>query len=262
MALDLKKLERLVELADGVKRSRCPACAANGQDKKGEHLRIAVDGRFGCCVFPGDRDHRKQIFALAGERGHRAIKVRVAPAKPTGPMQSGILGRLGHLFSSQAKHPAAPDALDGVGEVQTHIEGIRTPRTGLSDSNHDTALGDPLPNNEIRTPRTPVEYSRVYKEKIPSVEGNHVYTLRESREGVRGVRQVEGVEQTPETAEKQGRLPHFTPGGTLVIPFDSPERYHWWRGGQSVALTIAELKGPTVTPLVSEESSKNINYAN
>jgi len=23
-------------------------------------------------------------------------------------------------------------------------------------------------------------------------------------------------------------LPYLTPGGTLVIPFDSPERYHWW----------------------------------
>ena len=38
------------------------------------------------------------------------------------------------------------------------------------------------------------------------------------------------------------RLPFLTAGGTLVIPFDSPERYHWWRGGQSVAATLAEVR--------------------
>jgi len=37
------------------------------------------------------------------------------------------------------------------------------------------------------------------------------------------------------------RVPYLTPGGTLVIPFDSPERYHWWRGGQSVEQTRAEV---------------------
>jgi hypothetical protein len=37
-------------------------------------------------------------------------------------------------------------------------------------------------------------------------------------------------------------LPFLTAGGDLSIPFDSPERYHWWRGGQSVAETLAEVK--------------------
>jgi hypothetical protein len=37
-------------------------------------------------------------------------------------------------------------------------------------------------------------------------------------------------------------LPFLTAGGDLSIPFDSPERYHWWRGGQSVAATLAEVK--------------------
>jgi hypothetical protein len=27
-----------------------------------------------------------------------------------------------------------------------------------------------------------------------------------------------------------------------VIPFDSPERYHWWKGGQSVAVTRRECE--------------------
>jgi hypothetical protein len=38
------------------------------------------------------------------------------------------------------------------------------------------------------------------------------------------------------------RLPFLTACGDLSIPFDSPERYHWWRGGQSVAATLAEVK--------------------
>jgi hypothetical protein len=38
------------------------------------------------------------------------------------------------------------------------------------------------------------------------------------------------------------RLPFLTAGGDLSIPFDSPERYHWWRGGQSVAETMQEVK--------------------
>jgi hypothetical protein len=37
-------------------------------------------------------------------------------------------------------------------------------------------------------------------------------------------------------------LPFLTAGGDLSIPFDSPERYHWWRGGHSVAQTLAEVK--------------------
>ena len=38
------------------------------------------------------------------------------------------------------------------------------------------------------------------------------------------------------------RLPFLTAGGDLSIPFDSPERYHWWRGGQSVSETLREVK--------------------
>lgn len=38
--------------------------------------------------------------------------------------------------------------------------------------------------------------------------------------------------------------PRLTPDGTLVIPFDSPERYHWWKGGQSVLATLRELNAP------------------
>jgi len=41
------------------------------------------------------------------------------------------------------------------------------------------------------------------------------------------------------------RLPYLSAGGDLVIPFDSPERYHWWKvDGErlSVAATRAEVE--------------------
>src|SRR5512140_1333433 len=67
MSLDVKKLEKVRELANGVTQARCPACAEGGGDKRGEHLRIYPDGRYGCCVHPKDGEHRKRIFALAGD---------------------------------------------------------------------------------------------------------------------------------------------------------------------------------------------------
>lgn len=268
MSLDLKKLEKLVGLADGMKRARCPACAEKRQDTKGEHLLIYPDGRFGCCLFPRDREHRKQIFALAGERGRQDIKVRVVAAKPGGSVQSGILGRLGRMFSTQVKNPASTDATDGVSEVETRpaesrtlrtgetkssgdvcpaANEPRTQRTGLSNSNGELALDDCLPleeNGNPRTLRTPFENSRVYLKKVPSVEGEYVSTLKEFREGVRSVRDGEGSERPPEPAEKLERLPYLTPGGSLVIPFSSPERYHYWKGDDRLSpeQTLAEVR--------------------
>jgi hypothetical protein len=100
MSLDRTKLQKVRELANGGLQAQCPACAETGQDRKGEHLRISAEGKFGCCVFPGDRKHRSRIFALAGEHGTKSIKVRMAAAKTTEPMQLGLVGRLGRVFST------------------------------------------------------------------------------------------------------------------------------------------------------------------
>jgi hypothetical protein len=95
---------------------------------------IYPDGRFGCCVFPGNREHRRRIFALAGERRRQPIKVRMAPTRPSGPILSGILGRLGRLFPSPKKNPTARDGWDGVTEVEMRSTGAGTPGTGESNS--------------------------------------------------------------------------------------------------------------------------------
>lgn len=248
MGLDVKKLEKVVDLADGVKRARCPACAEKGQDKKGEHLRIAADGKFGCCVFPGDREHRKRIFALAGERGPRAIRVRVAAARVGEAVQTGILGRLGRVFGSPAgtySTIGGSDASDGLGEVQPQIEEPRTPRTGVLKSDGGSAAAAELPWEDSRTARTPVENSRVYLEKVPVADGSSTSTQEEFQEGVRSVREGVAAAEPPKAAEGRVRLPFFTADGTLRIPFDSPERYHWWkRDGQRLHVKeiVAELR--------------------
>ena len=53
-----------------------------------------------------------------------------------------------------------------------------------------------------------------------------------------------GVAEPPSAAGEH--LPYLTPGGTLVIPSDSPERYHWWKPPHDQRLrvkqTLAEVK--------------------
>ena len=70
MSLDVRKLTVSRRLEDGTVVARCPACAAGGQDRSGEHLVVYPDGRFGCVVHPGEAGwlHRKVIFEAVGER--------------------------------------------------------------------------------------------------------------------------------------------------------------------------------------------------
>lgn len=70
MSLDKSKLER-VGRRDKKIIARCPACAENGGDSKGEHLAIWPDERFDCVANQGDagHEHRQRIFALVGIRG-------------------------------------------------------------------------------------------------------------------------------------------------------------------------------------------------
>lgn len=233
MSLVLSKLEKVRHLANGGVEARCPACAEGGHDRKGEHLLIKPDGRFGCCANPKDREHRKRIFALAGDASPRSIKVKSPAVKVAGAaVIAGVLGRLGRVFATPAKPEAAADASDGANEVRPEPEEVRTPRTGSVNSVQDG-------ERESRTLRTP-QYSYTCGEEnwdgdvcieiqgVPvgaSVPSEPVSLSAQSEQGVRSV-----------------RMPHFTPGGTLVIPFDSPERFHWWKGGQSVEQTREEVE--------------------
>jgi hypothetical protein len=205
MSLDLNKLEKVRRLGNGSVQARCPACAEAGQDRSGEHLRIQPDGRFGCCVYPQDRLHRKRIFVLAGDSQLRIIKVRVQRSKNPAAIKDSVLGRLGRVFPSPSK------------TVESDDESLRT----------------------LRTPLNPY----TCESEIPKDAYDSCHTLKEFGQGVLGVLndKVESESETPVLSVLDSeRLPYITPAGDLVIPFSSPERYHWWKGGQSVAETRAE----------------------
>lgn len=68
--LDPARLEKVRQIGTKII-ARCPACAENGGDRRGNHLAILPSGKFACAAYPGDSDHRSRIFALVGVRGNR-----------------------------------------------------------------------------------------------------------------------------------------------------------------------------------------------
>lgn len=197
MSLDVAKLERVRELAGGIVQARCPACAEGGHDRTGEHLRIYPDGRFGCCLNPKDGEHRKRIFALAGDKSRRQFTVKVGTVKPNAPEARSVAASLTGLFRT-----------------------LRTAKTGTDSAGQE-------PPMDVRTLRTPSSDPRA------CVSGDTTM-YKESETAVLSVLAGE-------------RLPFLSAGGDLVIPFNSPERFHWWRSGQSVAATLNEVKVRTAT---------------
>ena len=216
MSLCISKLQNVRHLANGAVEARCPACAENGHDRTGEHLWIKPDGRFGCCANPKDGDHRKRIFALVGDSAPKAIRVKPAAVKvATAPTLAGILGRLGRVF----------------GSANETADASRTPRTAELKSN-ENEQPEQLETRTLRTPLNTSARERENSERETYVQGVPVPPSEPSDSD---------VEKDSKTAVRGVRLPYFTPGGTLGIPFESPERFHWWKGGQSVAETRAEV---------------------
>lgn len=64
--IDHTKLQHVVRKRDGNIVAQCPACAEIGHDKKGEHLFVALDGKFGCIKHKDDPEHNQRIWSLAG----------------------------------------------------------------------------------------------------------------------------------------------------------------------------------------------------
>ena len=217
MSLDLKRLEKVRELAGGIVQARCPACAEGGGDRAGVHLRVFADGRFGCCVNPKDREHRKRIFALAGDKTPRSFAVRLAvggsePAAPKSVKSAladfrGTLGTAKTESVSSGKM-ASQASQDSEGEVV------------YAQSKYFGTLG------------TPLSMSRAYAREEEHVMCSTTHTYKDLENGVPSVPEVSAP----------GRLPYLTPDGVLGIPFDSPERFHWWKGGQGIAETRAEVE--------------------
>lgn len=198
MSLDLSKLEKVRELARGIMQARCPACAEGGHDRNGEHLRIYPDGRFGCCVSPKDKAHRKHIFALVGDKTPRGqFTVRVCGKLPVKSGSRSVKNSL-REFLGTFRTPFS-DSISSVPSVPGSLtDNLGTLGTGNSKSRALTRENEPIPVVHM------LEQLKDWETAVPTVP----------------------------TGE---RLPYLTPGGTLVIPFSSPERYHYWKPGQRLS---------------------------
>ncbi len=212
MSLAVSKLENVREQAGGVIQARCPACAEGGHDRSGEHLRIYPDGRFGCCVHPKDGEHRKRIFALVGVR------------KPG-------------TFTLRFNTPPAMTATRSVKAALTAFS-LGTLGTAKSESENGVPAVPTSPISDFGTFGTAIFKSRAYaREGSPNIHTS-VYMCKDLECAVPSVPCAE-VELPPIAAGE--RLPFLTADGTLSIPFDSPDRYHWWKlDGER--LTIAEIR--------------------
>jgi len=84
MKIDRLKLKNVVPKRDGSIEAQCPACAAAGHDKTGNHLIVYPDGKFGCVANQGDSGHNKEILDLVSvedDEVQEFPKVTVRPFK-------------------------------------------------------------------------------------------------------------------------------------------------------------------------------------
>ena len=221
MSLDVAKLEKVRELAGGMVQARCPACAEGGADKTGEHLRIYPDGRFGCCVHPKDGEHRKRIWALAGCKLHRSPAASVSLRLKTPPALSAVRSVKAALtaFDRGTLGTGKSESVCPVAYITAPAE-LNSPESGT--------LGTAIV--ELRACAR-VDFTTANIDRQDFQEQLEDFACP-----------VPNVPTAAPCGEPPLRLPFLTAGGTLSIPFDSPERYHWWRGGQSVAETLQEVK--------------------
>ncbi len=114
MDLNIEKLKN-VKYRNSCIIARCPVCAEQGHDKKGQHLFIDEQGRFSCVIYPGEvgKEHRKRIFALVGIKSgneksyssphNKMINVKKATRNAGNVIKSDILGHLGRVFITHAR---------------------------------------------------------------------------------------------------------------------------------------------------------------
>ncbi len=240
MSLDVAKLEKVRELGGGIVQARCPACAEGGNDRSGEHLRIYPDGKFGCCVHPKDGDHRKRIWALAGCKQRRSpadsVSLRLKTPPGLSPAQSVTAALT--AFGRGTLGTGKSEVVSPVADISAQAELI-TPEFGT--------LG--TANLKLRA-RARVDSYTANIDKDDFLE-----KLEDLAACVPNV-PIARVAKPPVLPDGHHEpLPFLTAGGDLSIPFDSPERYHWWRGGQSVATTLAEVRNQM------SATQKEENYA-
>jgi len=187
MSLDISRLEKARQCGGKII-ARCPACAEDGNDEKGEHLVIMPDGRFGCVAYPGaaGKSHRQRIFAMAGEahartRGACMVRVR-RPVTSNLQQIAGLLdgiGRFGRVSATYAH--TREQSIVQMSEMHTDMfthtrESEKTPSKPSSPSNTVPTLnrrtpppecGDPLMATALATFNGPRQADTVAKDIDP-----------------------------------------------------------------------------------------------
>ena len=98
---------------------------------------------------------------------------------------------------------------------------------------------------DFRTLRTPHLMFRAYAREEEESDGIYAQKYNNKEKGVLSV-----------LAEKEGQeVPYLALDGTLVIPFNSPARFHWWKGGQNLCQTLAEVQSRRATVCAQEDQS-------
>lgn len=63
-----------------------------------------------------------------------------------------------------------------------------------------------------------------------------------ARKIIAEMKEKDGYERNDFNEKSPSPLPFFEADGSLVIPFGSDPRFHWWNGGQLPSETEEELK--------------------
>ena len=132
-SLDPARLENVKHLDGGSIRAACPACRASGSDKSGDHLKIEAGGKFGCAANPGDGEHRKEIFRLAGNRNSSPAKPRIVATydyhDASGKVVFQVVRYLPKDFRQRRPDTTAPDGwtwkTSGIEKVLFRLPEIR-----------------------------------------------------------------------------------------------------------------------------------------
>jgi len=71
------------------------------------------------------------------------------------------------------------------------------------------------------------------------------FKIKTTSKGIIELSRGQVIEISPAQAQKLAAkirpLPHIDHSGTLIIPFNSPQKYYWWNRGQSIKDTLREL---------------------
>ena len=243
MALDLDKLEN-VQATSRKTTARCPACAEDGMDEKGEHLIVREDGKFGCVLHPGagGRAHRQRIFALVGIKTHPSRpKYRIAVKQP-GECTDVNSGRFGRVFLTRARtrEPAEDQDME-LGDVFTRTRVTQDYPSEASGNAKQAAVSDPPTSHE--TPRDPSEASEMTGQPaaadVPSGKETHGPPLKVAPSEEERQEYEDSLPPMlfrPPMRSMNHNDSNFqnTPDGSLVLAL------HWWKGKITVRLLYAD----------------------